>query len=198
MRGRLRSQRDCLYKFRGGGCRRSNPSCGSTDSSRVRFFPAGGDGRGLPAPRRRGDECLRREGAPSTAWGDPSTGPGLLDSRSDGRKELKREQHFVCARVGVEPDVPAPFQKVGIALHTRHLEPLNGLRHSTQGDSSGWFIWGGTDLSQAPDFFAPLHVTHLNERCPRALKYLALPPGWRFLVAPGQEDLWFDPKLLEI
>jgi hypothetical protein len=36
----------------------------------------------------------------------------------------------------------------------------------------------------------------LPERCPRALKYLALPPGWRFLDAPGHEDIWRDATLL--
>jgi hypothetical protein len=25
-----------------------------------------------------------------------------------------------------------------------------------------------------------------------------LGPGWRFLVAPGQEDVWFDPNLLSV
>lgn len=31
---------------------------------------------------------------------------------------------------------------------------------------------------------------------PQALRYLGLPPGWRFLVAAAYEDIWFDPALL--
>ena len=27
---------------------------------------------------------------------------------------------------------------------------------------------------------------------------LALPPGWRFLLAPDYEDVWYDPSLLLI
>ncbi len=27
---------------------------------------------------------------------------------------------------------------------------------------------------------------------PEVLPYLALPPGWRFLIADGYEDGWFD------
>jgi hypothetical protein len=27
-------------------------------------------------------------------------------------------------------------------------------------------------------------------------KYLGLAPGWRFLIAPGYEDVWFDEILL--
>jgi hypothetical protein len=30
------------------------------------------------------------------------------------------------------------------------------------------------------------------------MKYLGLAPGWRFLVAPGYKDVWFDAKLLNI
>jgi hypothetical protein len=27
--------------------------------------------------------------------------------------------------------------------------------------------------------------------------YLALPAGWRFLLAPDHEDVWFDVNLLD-
>lgn len=74
--------------------------------------------------------------------------------------------------------------------------PLNGLRHPQEGDTSGWYLWAGTDLSDEPDFFVPLHVEHLEEWCPEAIPFLALPPGWRFLVAPGIEDVWEDLSLL--
>ena len=114
-----------------------------------------------------------------------------MEGTTEGQKE-------VCGKVGVAPDPPSQFQKVGIALQTLHLTPLNGLRHPAAGDASGWFIWGGPELSQAPDFFEPLHVTHLAEYCPRALKYLALPAGWRFLEAGGHEDVWHDSALLDI
>ena len=110
---------------------------------------------------------------------------------------MNREQELVCARFGVKPDVPEPLQKLGIAPQTLHLEPLNGLRHRAEGSTCGWFSGGGTELSHDPDFFVPLHVTHMSERCPQVVKYLALPPGWRFLAAPDQEDIWFDQTLLQ-
>ncbi|WP_422652960.1 immunity protein Imm33 domain-containing protein [Archangium sp.] len=40
-------------------------------------------------------------------------------------------------------------------------------------------------------------VAHLADWCPLALKFLGLPPGWRFLVAEGHEDVWEDPTLLD-
>lgn len=49
-------------------------------------------------------------------------------------------------------------EKCGVALHTLSLKPLNALRHPPEGGASGWYIWGGEQLSEAPDFFKPLHV----------------------------------------
>jgi hypothetical protein len=103
----------------------------------------------------------------------------------------------VCARFGVVP-TPAPgHMLVGISQNVRSgLMPVNGLRHAAEGNTTGWFIWAGEELSDAPDFFRPLHVDHLVDWCPGVIPYLQLPPGWRFLVAPGVEDVWWDPGLL--
>jgi hypothetical protein len=104
----------------------------------------------------------------------------------------------VCNQYQVE-FVPSPGSlKVGVSLNIRSgTQPINGLRHQPVGDTTGWYIWGGEDLSTAPDFFVPLHVEHLVDWCPQVIRYLGLPPGWRFLVADGYEDVWFDDTLLE-
>jgi hypothetical protein len=64
-------------------------------------------------------------------------------------------------------------------------------------DTSGWYIWAGTTMSEDPDFFLPLHASHLVEWCPAATRFLGLPPGWRFLAAGEYEDAWEDPSVLE-
>lgn len=94
--------------------------------------------------------------------------------------------------------MPAPgHMKVGISESVRDGRmPLNGLRHPPTGDTTGWFIWAGEELSDAPDFFRPLHVDHLADWCPDVIPFLHLPPGWRFLLAPGVEDVWQDAGLL--
>jgi hypothetical protein len=51
-------------------------------------------------------------------------------------------------------------------------------------------------MSDADDFFKPMHVEHLPDWCPEALPYLALPPGWGFILAPGYEDVWYDEAFL--
>lgn len=104
----------------------------------------------------------------------------------------------LCSRYKAEPDSPMSTDQVGIALDTVHLDPLNGLRSQSAGTTSGWYIWGGDSLSPDPEFFQPLHVSHLAERCPAALSYLALPAGWRFLLGEnGHVDIWYDEQLLE-
>jgi hypothetical protein len=78
------------------------------------------------------------------------------------------------------------------------LRPLNGLRHPPEGDTTGWYIWAGQELSQAPDFFEPVHVLHLAETCQQILRFLGLPPGWRFLTDGDYVDVWEDASLLKI
>jgi hypothetical protein len=99
-------------------------------------------------------------------------------------------------RVAYVPCPPA--LKVGIANNVRErLLPLNGLRLPPVDDTSGWYIWAGEEMSEAPDFFVPLHASHLEEWCPQVIRFLGLPPGWRFLTDGEYEDVWEDPFLLE-
>jgi hypothetical protein len=109
------------------------------------------------------------------------------------------DQKSLCGKYGAKFVETRQTMMVGIALNVRTgLRPLNGLRHSLEGDSSGWYIWAGENLSDDPGFFVPLHVEHLNEWCPEVLKYLGLAPGWRFLIDDNYEDVWEDKSLLNI
>ena len=100
-------------------------------------------------------------------------------------------QVMVCKRFGVVPVASPDFLKVGIALNVRDgLLPINGVRLEPEGDTTGWYIWAGGDMSDDPDFFVPLHVVHLEKWCPPVIPYLQLPPGWRFQIAPDYEDVW--------
>jgi hypothetical protein len=94
---------------------------------------------------------------------------------------------------------PTLDQKLGIARNVKStLLPINGLRHPEVSGTCGWYIWAGEELKQEDDFFVPLHIEHLASWCPTIEHLLALPPGWRFLVAGEQEDVWFDPSLLNV
>jgi len=112
--------------------------------------------------------------------------------------QLAATQRETCVKYGAEFFPAPPSEKLGIAESARRgVLPINGLRHPPVGDTSGWYVWAGDDLSAAADFFKPLHIEHLAEWCPRIQKYLGLAPGWRFLIADDYEDVWFDPELLK-
>ena len=117
-------------------------------------------------------------------------------SHEYSQAQIEAIQRDICLRVSAEYQAAPPERMVGIAIETLHLLPLNGLRHPPDDDTTGWFIWGGEQLSTDPQFFVPLHVAHLSEQCPDVLPYLGLAPGWRFLIAPEHEDVWFDASLL--
>lgn len=112
--------------------------------------------------------------------------------------QLGSAEKDVCSRFGVAPYPALEELKVGIARNVREgVLPINGSRCTPMGDTTGWYIWAGGEMSEDTDFFVPLHVSHLREWCPSVLRYLSLPPGWRFQIAPGHEDVWFDQELLD-
>ena len=123
------------------------------------------------------------------------------NSQSDAlrvRPTVAEEQRLLCERYGADPMAPDPDEKVGIALSSAGGRPhvWNGIRHLPAGGTCGWYLWPGEVLSKDDDFFSPLCARHLPKYCPQILKYLALPPGWRFLFAPGYEDVWFDEDMV--
>jgi hypothetical protein len=106
------------------------------------------------------------------------------------------EQAALARKFGVEAQPPLDGEKVGVSQSLREgVLPIHGLRHPPAADTSGWYLWAG-EYSEAADFFAPLHIEHLLRWNSAVLPYLGLPPGWRFLIAPGHEDVWFDRSLL--
>jgi hypothetical protein len=109
---------------------------------------------------------------------------------------IQNSQLKVCAKYGVTPFPCNSSQKLGISLSVREgVVPIHGMRHNPTAETSGWYVWAG-EWSDSADFFKPLHVEHLKTWCPRILPMLQLAPGWRFLLAPAVEDVWFDAALL--
>ena len=105
-------------------------------------------------------------------------------------------QKEICEKHNVVPFLCQSDDKLGIAIETIGQLPINGLRHSPENGTCGWYIWCGEELGKDTDFFKPLHVSHIENYIPEIKKYLALPPGYRFLVAGDYEDVWYDPNLV--
>ena len=111
-------------------------------------------------------------------------------------EELQKE---ICQKYSAEFLASNHALKLGISNNVRDgVTPINGFRHPPECDTTGWYIYAGEELSDASDFFKPLHVEHIDDWCPQIKKYLGLAPGWRFLIAGDYEDVWFDESLLNV
>ena len=114
-----------------------------------------------------------------------------VDIPSEGQRAVCLAQECDCFPVSSQ-------SKVGVALSTIGMKPINGLRHPLHADATGWYIWCGEEFCDAPDFFQALCVEHLLESLPDVADFLALPPGYRFLVHGTYRDVWFDEQLLKV
>ncbi|HEY2033949.1 MAG TPA: hypothetical protein VGH02_09720 [Rhizomicrobium sp.] len=107
------------------------------------------------------------------------------------------EQRSLCAKFRADFVEVRDTDIAGVARNVSVTSsPIHGLRHLPTSGASGWYIWAG-EYSDADDFFQPIHVAHLESTCPQILNFLALAPGWRFLIAGDQVDVWYDPNLLK-
>lgn len=89
---------------------------------------------------------------------------------------MKLAQMEVCRRYSAKFMPPNDSDKLGISDSALSGEqPLNGSKHPPESGTSGWFIWGGNELSKDAEFFKPLHVYHIQEHCAAVLPFL--PPG---------------------
>jgi hypothetical protein len=121
---------------------------------------------------------------------------GALTQPTDSSMYQVRQREF-CYSKGVDFCASDPDSKLGMSDNLRkHIIPVNGLRHEPAGETNGWYIWGGNEFLAAENLFQPIHLRHIDIICPAAMTFLGLPPGWRFLVAPNYEDVWFDAPLL--
>lgn len=114
---------------------------------------------------------------------------------------ISQEQLIICNKYGILPFDTSFNSIIGISenVKDKNIFPINGLRHNVDEITSGWYIWAGLEFSYESDFFKPLHIEHLLDWRPDILKYLALPPGYRFLIGEDNyEDVWFDKNLLNI
>lgn len=114
------------------------------------------------------------------------------------RASIEETQRDTCHKYGASYFAVSGDSKLGFAASTEGNIPINGLRHPPSRDTSGWFLWCGTEFSEAADFFVPLHVWHVYEKYPNLTTLLGLPPGYRFLVDGECVDVWYDARLLEV
>lgn len=109
-----------------------------------------------------------------------------------------KSSHEICTHYESEYVPPEVDSTLGLGKTSATARPINGLRHLPTGDTSGWFIYTGTrPIPQSDnDFFESVHTVHIAESFPEVAPYLALEPGWRFLIDGDYVDVWYDESLL--
>lgn len=125
----------------------------------------------------------------------------MSENEKPDSKEVNMEDDRVCLSVKAPFSPPSKNEKIGVSVSFFSDEStiIHGLRHPREEGVSGWYLWKG-EYSDDKNFFQPMHLEHLLEATPELMPYLALPPGWRFLVDTnnGYEDVWRDLSLIEI
>ena len=99
-------------------------------------------------------------------------------------------QKRVCAKHRAPFFECSDADRAGIALVSLKIDPIYGARERNEDGTTSWYVWGGP-YSSAVDFFQPICAGHIRELLPEALPYLALPPGYKFIIdRNGFEDVW--------
>lgn len=99
-------------------------------------------------------------------------------------------QKWICEKYGALYCPCKGSDRVGIAIQTLQNEPIYGTRELNPDGSSSWYIYAG-QYSADDDFYKPVCIDHLETLLPIVLRYLALPPGWKFIIDKnGYEDVW--------
>jgi hypothetical protein len=102
------------------------------------------------------------------------------------------KQQQICSKYQSAFCPTLPDDMVAIALETIGQSPIYGVRvaQKTPTDNVEWFIYCG-EHSDAEDFYKPVHAQHLAEYLPSVQAYLALAPGYHFIIDDaGYEDVW--------
>lgn len=106
-----------------------------------------------------------------------------------------RDQHEVCARVRVPFTPPYAHDLAAVSAGVLDSEPVQGQRMHMTEPMSGWMfttrLWDG-----ALESLTYHHLYHVTAQRPDLTPYVALPFGFCFSLAGGDE-IWFDEEYAE-
>ena len=107
------------------------------------------------------------------------------------------KQKEICIKYGAIPCACSNADSMLIAKESIGLLPINGMRRQAHRGESGWTVWCGADIpADEETFFSELPAFNIQRSLAEAYQFLALPPGYRFLIAGAFAKAWFDPGLL--
>ena len=102
----------------------------------------------------------------------------------------------VCKKHGAIPFHPGTEQVLMVAMDTLSHLPLNGVRIYPESGCCGWYVWGGPETAVDSGEFSRMHISYVPKYLPEIDRFLALPPGFRFLKAGAHTDVTYDQGVL--
>ena len=103
----------------------------------------------------------------------------------------------ICIKYGAIPCPCDDNELLELADNTIGELPVNGRRLIKSNNHSGWQIWCGPKDSLAKHAkFRDLPAFNIRRSLAEATPFLALPPGFCFLIAGGYHKVWFDNDLI--
>lgn len=104
------------------------------------------------------------------------------------------DQQLECKAHQVAPLFPNFGQYLMISDGVYEGLPVNGVRYMSPSHMTGW--WLTTDeYNDDVKSLKNVHFFHVAFTRPDILKYLALPPGFRFYISQGESGAWFDEQV---
>lgn len=108
--------------------------------------------------------------------------------------EVVNEQTLECVKIDRIPVFPTFSQMIVVSKGVFSGEEINAVRYPSPGHMTGW--WLTTDLYDGNiNSLETIHYYHFAFQRPDIIKYLALPPGFRFFSG-NQSEVWFDKDAL--
>lgn len=103
------------------------------------------------------------------------------------------EQVTLCKEHNVIPVFPLIGQKVPMSKDIYVGSEVNGVRYNDEGHMTGWYLTSNSyngDIST----LSVDHLYHLIKTRPEIVKFLALPPGYRFFHDSLGAEVWKDEE----
>lgn len=145
----------------------------------------------VPDHREITDFLAKWESDPDNPQIDPTTPVDPL-----GPPRLRSDQQAIVDRTGVPAHPPLPFAKVLVSKNvTPESVPVYGMRSDPRPERQdcGWvFFTGPPDLDRVARTvgFDVVTVQDAVARHPRILAYLAMAPGWAFILFEDGDDVY--------
>lgn len=113
------------------------------------------------------------------------------------KNNLEDKAIELCKEHGVAPKMPSNDQLIVVSQGVFEGEKVEAVRYPSPHHMSGWWITT-KDYNGDVSTLLTQHFSHLIEKRPDLIRFMALPCGFRFFEQgynDHNEDVWNDPEV---